>query len=48
MNEPSEWAKEAWDWGVANKICDGTNPKGTITREQVVQMMYNFFVKGGK
>ena len=48
MNAPSEWAKEAWDWGVANKICDGTNPKGTITREQVVQMMYNFFVKGGK
>lgn len=48
MNEPSDWAKEAWDWGIANKICDGTNPKGTITREQVVQMMYNFFVKGGK
>ena len=48
MNEPSDWAKEAWDWGVANKICDGTNPKGTITREQVVQMMYNFLVKGGK
>lgn len=48
MDEPSDWAKEAWDWGVANKICDGTNPKGTITREQVVQMMYNFFVKGGK
>lgn len=48
IEEPSDWAKEAWDWGVANKICDGTNPKGTITREQVVQMMYNFFVKGGK
>ena len=48
MNEPSDWAKEAWEWGIANKICDGTNPKGTITREQVVQMMYNFFVKGGK
>ena len=48
MNEPSEWAKEAWEWGIKNKICDGTNPQGTITREQVVQMMYNFFVKGGK
>ena len=48
MNESSVWAKEAWEWGVKNKICDGTNPKGTITREQVVQMIYNFFVKGGK
>jgi len=48
MNEPSDWALEAWQWGVENHICDGTNPKGTITREQVVQMLYNYIVKGGK
>lgn len=48
MNEPSDWAKVAWEWGKANGICDGTNPKGTITREQVVQMLYNFIVKGDK
>lgn len=48
MNEPSDWAKTAWEWGKANGVCDGTNPKGTITREQVVQMLYNYIVKGEK
>lgn len=48
MNEPSDWAKIAWEWGKVNGICDGTNPKGTITREQVVQMLYNYIVKGAK
>lgn len=47
-NKPSDWAKEAWEWGIKNKICDGTNPRGTITREQVVQMLYNFLGKGTK
>ena len=47
-NKPSEWAKVAWEWGTKNGVCDGTNPKGTITREQVVQMLYNLLVKGGK
>ncbi len=44
-HEPSEWAKTAWEWAIKNKICDGTNPRGTITREQVVQMIYNFMNK---
>lgn len=48
MEEPSDWAREAWEWGIKNGVCDGTNPKGTITREQVVQMLYNLFAKGGK
>lgn len=48
VNKPSDWAKEAWEWGIKNKICDGTNPRGTITREQVVQMLYNFLGKGNK
>lgn len=38
--EPSNWAKEAWEWGVENGITDGTNPKGNITREQVMAMIY--------
>lgn len=42
IDTPSAWAKEAWDWGKESKITDGTNPKGPITREQVVQMLYNF------
>jgi N-acetylmuramoyl-L-alanine amidase len=36
----SSWAKEAWSWGVQNKIVDGTNPQAPCTREQVVTMLY--------
>jgi N-acetylmuramoyl-L-alanine amidase CwlA len=32
---PSDWAKAAWEWGIANKITDGTNPQG-------MQLMFNF------
>lgn len=39
VNEPSNWAKEDWQWAIENKITDGTNPKGNITREQVVSMI---------
>jgi len=38
---PSDWAKESWHWGKERKITDGTNPKGSCTREQVVQLIYN-------
>jgi len=40
--EPSGWAKEAWEWAFINKITDGTNPKGTVTREQVMQLLFNY------
>lgn len=36
---PSNWAKEDWEWGIKNKITDGTNPKGLCTREQVIAMI---------
>lgn len=36
---PSEWAKEAWEWGIENGITDGSNPQGLATREQVVAMI---------
>lgn len=38
-SEPSNWAKDDWQWAIENKITDGTNPKGAITREQVVAMI---------
>lgn len=41
-DNPSAWAKEAWEWGKEIKVTDGTNPKGPVTREQVVQMLYNY------
>lgn len=47
-NLPSDWAKEAWDWAIKNKITDGTNPQGTPTREQVVQLIYNAMKKADK
>lgn len=42
QNEPSFWAKEAWDWGKEAGITDGENPKGLITREQTVVMLQRF------
>jgi N-acetylmuramoyl-L-alanine amidase len=44
-NTPSPWAKEAWEWAKKEGITDGTNPKGSITREQVVTMLYRFAKK---
>ena len=39
---PSEWAKEAWEWGKEKGITDGTNPKGVCTREQVIAMIERY------
>jgi hypothetical protein len=39
---PSDWAKEAWDWGIANGLTDGTGPEGWARRQEVVQMFKNF------
>jgi len=39
---PSTWAKTAWEWGTAYGITDGSNPRGSCTREQVVQLLFNY------
>ena len=41
-NQPSAWAKEAWEWGKKNGVTDGTRPKDAITREEVITMLYNY------
>ena len=41
-NTPSSWAKEAWEWAIKEGITDGTNPKGTVTREQLAIMLYRY------
>jgi len=46
--EASDWAKEAWNWCCEMKYLDGTNPKGTITREMLAQVLYNMFEKSKK
>jgi N-acetylmuramoyl-L-alanine amidase len=38
-NEPSDWAKEDWAWAKENGITDGSNPKGTVTREQCIALI---------
>lgn len=50
MNTPSNWAKEAVDWAVKNKISDGTNLKENTTREQTIVMLYRLYnlIKEGK
>ena len=39
FEEPSTWAKSAWTGAKALGICDGTRPKDTVTREEVVTML---------
>ena len=39
---PSAWAREAWMWAFANGITDGTNPQGQPTREQMMQLLFNY------
>jgi hypothetical protein len=46
MEEVSEWAREAWEWAKKNKYLDGTNPKGTVTREMLAQVLFNLYGKG--
>jgi N-acetylmuramoyl-L-alanine amidase len=41
-DEPSAWAVEAWEWAKASGITDGSNPKGSATREQIACMLYKF------
>ncbi len=42
LHTPSDWAMEAWAWGIKNGITDGTFPKDNCTREQIVAMLYRF------
>ena len=46
-NEVSDWAKQAWEWACSEerRYLDGTNPKGTITREMLAQVLFNLFGK---
>ena len=45
MEEVSDWAKIAWEWCKEKKYLDGTNPKGTVTREMLAQVLFNLFGK---
>jgi len=40
--QPSEWAREAWAWGVESGLTDGSNPRGVPTREQMVTLLHRY------
>lgn len=42
QENPSPWAKEAWDWGITNGLTDGTHPHSTPTREQMVTLLHRY------
>ena len=44
-NQPSSWAKEAWEWAKKEGITDGTRPKDTMTREEMVTMLHRYHKK---
>jgi len=39
---PSDWALQAWEWAFSNGITDGTNPQGTPSRQQMMQLLFNY------
>jgi len=42
VSTPSSWAREAWEWAIAQDLTDGTNPQGAPTREQMVTLLHRY------
>lgn len=40
--DASPYARDAWKWALEKGITDGSNPKNTATREQVITMLHRF------
>ena len=47
VNTTSDWAKDAWEWGKAQGICDGTRPGAEMTREEMLAVLYRYDQKKG-
>lgn len=47
IEKPSDWAKDAWEWGKAQGICDGTRPGADMTREEMMTLLYRYDQKRG-
>jgi len=41
-SQPSEWAREAWEWGIANGLTDGISPQNSATREQMLTLLHRY------
>lgn len=40
VDEIPDYSKEAWQWGIDNRITDGTRPGATATRAEVMTFLY--------
>ena len=47
INTASDWAKEAWEWGKEQEICDGTRPGAEMTREEMMAALHRYDQKKG-
>lgn len=47
-NKPDAVHAKAWKWLTDNKITNGKNPKGTVTRQQFATMLKRYHDKFGK
>lgn len=47
VNTTSNWAKDAWEWGKEQEICDGSRPGAEMTREEMMTMLYRYDQKKG-
>ena len=47
INATSDWAKDAWEWGKDQGLCDGTRPGAEMTREEMMTMLYRYDQKKG-
>lgn len=48
-DQPSNWAKKDWEWGISTKITAGNNPKDNITREELIAMIIRHYkLMGGQ
>ena len=41
----SDWAREAWAWGIKTGLTHGAYPTAPATREEVIQFLYNYHTK---
>ena len=47
INTTSDWAKDAWEWGKEQGLCDGSRPGDDITREEFMTILYRYDQKKG-
>lgn len=39
----STWAIGDWDWGIINKLTDGTAPRNSLARQEAIALLHRFY-----